>query len=149
MEVTMSNSLSISMPSTHLQKLGVFTVLKELGFLGLYKGARACLLRDVPFSAIYFPAYAHAKKSTADEQGLNGPGSLFGSAFIAGVPAAALVTPADVIKTRLQVAARAGQTTYNGVIDCFRKVRSFFYFVLFRSGECRLFKIRAYPVHIH
>lgn len=32
------------------------------------------------------------------------------------------MTPADVIKTRLQVAARAGQTTYNGVIDCFRKI---------------------------
>ena len=39
-----------------------------------------------------------------------------------GVPAASLVTPADVIKTRLQVAARAGQTTYSGVIDCFRKI---------------------------
>src|SRR5688572_12995252 len=64
----------------------------------------------------------------------------------AGVPAAALVTPgginlgidqydcyciipctfkADVIKTRLQVAARAGQTTYSGVVDCFRKVGYF------------------------
>lgn len=42
--------------------------------------------------------------------------------FKQGVPAASLVTPADVIKTRLQVAARAGQTTYNGVIDCFRKI---------------------------
>lgn len=39
-----------------------------------------------------------------------------------GVPAASLVTPADVIKTRLQVAARAGQTTYSGVIDCFVKI---------------------------
>lgn len=39
-----------------------------------------------------------------------------------GVPAASLVTPADVIKTRLQVAARAGQTTYNGVFDCFSKI---------------------------
>lgn len=40
----------------------------------------------------------------------------------AGMPAASLVTPADVIKTRLQVAARAGQTTYSGVMDCFRKI---------------------------
>lgn len=39
-----------------------------------------------------------------------------------GIPAASLVTPADVIKTRLQVAARAGQTTYSGVIDCFKKI---------------------------
>jgi hypothetical protein len=45
--------------------------------------------------------------------------------MIAGVPAAALVTPADVIKTRLQVAARKGQTTYNGIFDCFGKVRNF------------------------
>ncbi|XGW08421.1 hypothetical protein V3C99_011053 [Haemonchus contortus] len=104
------------------QKIGVFTVLKDLGFIGLYKGARACFLRDIPFSAIYFPAYAHAKLHTADVDGINHPSSLFASAFIAGVPAAGLVTPADVIKTRLQVAARAGQTTYTGVIDCARKI---------------------------
>jgi solute carrier family 25 aspartate/glutamate transporter 12/13 len=114
--------LQVAGEISHGPKINVFSVLKELGFLGLYKGARACFLRDIPFSAIYFPVYAHAKLTTADENGLNHPGSLFASAFIAGVPAAALVTPADVIKTRLQVAARAGQTTYNGVIDCFRKV---------------------------
>ena len=38
------------------------------------------------------------------------------------MPAASLVTPADVIKTRLQVAARAGQTTYSGLTDCFWKI---------------------------
>lgn len=42
--------------------------------------------------------------------------------LLKGVPAASLVTPADVIKTRLQVAARAGQTTYSGVFDCFGKI---------------------------
>ena len=39
-----------------------------------------------------------------------------------GAPAAASVTPADVIKTRLQVQARSGQTSYNGVIHCARTV---------------------------
>lgn len=39
-----------------------------------------------------------------------------------GVPAAALPTPFDVIKTRLQVQARTGQTTYTGVTDCIRKL---------------------------
>jgi solute carrier family 25 aspartate/glutamate transporter 12/13 len=38
------------------------------------------------------------------------------------MPAAYLVTPADVIKTRLQVQARQGQTTYNGITDAFVKI---------------------------
>lgn len=71
-------------------KVRAWSVVKELGLLGLYKGlfdtfqaatnskqklstivsgARACLLRDVPFSAIYFPAYAHTKAAFADEDG--------------------------------------------------------------------------------
>ena len=43
-------------------------------------------------------------------------------ALFLGAPAAYLTTPADVIKTRLQVVAREGQTTYNGVIDCAKKI---------------------------
>ncbi|XP_046601741.1 calcium-binding mitochondrial carrier protein Aralar1 isoform X2 [Neodiprion lecontei] len=103
-------------------KVRALSVVKELGLFGLYKGARACLLRDVPFSAIYFPTYAHLKAKMADEGGYNTPVSLLVSGAIAGIPAAALVTPADVIKTRLQVVARQGQTTYTGVMDCARKI---------------------------
>uniref|UniRef100_A0AAY4EN52 EF-hand domain-containing protein n=1 Tax=Denticeps clupeoides TaxID=299321 RepID=A0AAY4EN52_9TELE len=103
-------------------RVSALSVVKDLGFFGLYKGAKACFLRDIPFSAIYFPVYAHTKAEMADEQGRLGPLQLLTAGAIAGIPAASLVTPADVIKTRLQVAARAGQTTYNGVIDCFRKI---------------------------
>jgi solute carrier family 25 aspartate/glutamate transporter 12/13 len=97
-------------------------VVRELGFRGLYKGARACFLRDIPFSAIYFPAYAHTKKRFADEHGYNDPKSLFISGLLAGIPAAGLCTPADVVKTRLQVQARKGQTKYDGLIDAFKKI---------------------------
>lgn len=103
-------------------RVKALSVVRDLGFFGLYKGAKACFLRDIPFSAIYFPVYAHAKGALADEEGRLGALQLLTAGAIAGVPAASLVTPADVIKTRLQVAARAGQTTYNGVIDCFRKI---------------------------
>ncbi|XP_053603299.1 calcium-binding mitochondrial carrier protein Aralar1 isoform X1 [Plodia interpunctella] len=103
-------------------KVRAWSVVKDLGLFGLYKGAKACLLRDVPFSAIYFPAYAHVKAKFADENGYNHPLSLLAAGAAAGVPAASLVTPADVIKTRLQVVARTGQTTYNGVIDATKKI---------------------------
>ncbi|KRX94604.1 putative calcium-binding mitochondrial carrier K02F3.2, partial [Trichinella pseudospiralis] len=103
-------------------RVGLGSVLRDLGLPGLYKGASACFLRDIPFSAIYFPLYAHAKRWFADDDGHNNAWSLFCSAFIAGVPAAGLCTPPDVIKTRLQVAARTGQSTYTGIVDCFKKV---------------------------
>uniref|UniRef100_A0A8C5AV46 EF-hand domain-containing protein n=1 Tax=Gadus morhua TaxID=8049 RepID=A0A8C5AV46_GADMO len=103
-------------------RVSALNVVRDLGFFGLYKGAKACFLRDIPFSAIYFPVYAHVKAEFADEQGRLGALQLLTAGAIAGIPAASLVTPADVIKTRLQVAARAGQTSYTGVIDCFRKI---------------------------
>ena len=45
--------------------------MRALGLTGLYKGAAACLLRDIPFSAIYFPAYNHMKRDVFRE-GYNG-----------------------------------------------------------------------------
>ncbi|XP_021341671.1 calcium-binding mitochondrial carrier protein Aralar1-like isoform X1 [Mizuhopecten yessoensis] len=115
-------------------RVSAFSVIKDLGFFGLYKGSRACFLRDIPFSAIYFPAYAHLKKAFADENGYNSPGTLLMAATCAGMPAAALPTPADVIKTRLQVQARKGQTVYTGLVDCARKIYAEEGFAAFWKG---------------
>ena len=83
-------------------KLGVTTIIKELGFLGLYKGSAACFLRDVPFSGLYFPAYAAAKRWIAASEGMSPddkpkPHHLLIAGALAGIPAASLSTPADVI----------------------------------------------------
>ncbi|KAI8834071.1 mitochondrial carrier domain-containing protein [Chytriomyces cf. hyalinus JEL632] len=110
---------------TGAARQGAMQIIRSLGLFGLYKGVTACLMRDVPFSGIYFPVYAHLKKDIFHE-GRDGKklaiGELLTSGAIAGIPAAYLVTPADVIKTRLQVAARSGETTYSGVFDAFRKI---------------------------
>ncbi|KAM9738250.1 electrogenic aspartate/glutamate antiporter SLC25A13, mitochondrial isoform 2-T2 [Menidia menidia] len=103
-------------------RVSALSVIRDLGFFGLYKGSKACFLRDIPFSAIYFPCYAHIKAYLTEEDGTIGPGKMLFAGALAGMPAASLVTPADVIKTRLQVAARAGQTTYSGLTDCFWKI---------------------------
>ncbi|KAI1289505.1 Calcium-binding mitochondrial carrier protein Aralar1 [Halotydeus destructor] len=122
-------------------KVKAWDVIRELGIRGLYKGSKACFLRDVPFSAIYFPAYAHNKLLFADADGHNSAGSLLISACIAGVPAAYLVTPADVIKTRLQVQARAGQTSYTGVMDACSKIyREEGFAAFWKGGPARIFR---------
>merc|ERR1711923_298673 len=66
------------------ERISAINVVRDLGFFGLYKGARACLLRDIPFSAIYFPAYAHLKPKFADDTGYNSPLSLLVAGAIAG-----------------------------------------------------------------
>ena len=59
----------------------------------------------------------------------------------AGVPAAYLVTPADVIKTRLQVQARKGDTTYSGIRDAFVKImREEGPKAFFKGGLARVFR---------
>ena len=52
--------------------------------LSINQGARACFLRDIPFSGIYFPAYAHLKSYFAHENGVTGAGGLFAAAMMAG-----------------------------------------------------------------
>ncbi|KAF9454175.1 mitochondrial carrier [Macrolepiota fuliginosa MF-IS2] len=126
---------------------GALHIIRQLGVLGLYRGSSACLLRDIPFSAIYFPAYFHLKKDLFHE-GYNGKQLSFvetlASAAIAGMPAAYLTTPADVVKTRLQVEARKGQTHYKGLRDAFVKIyREEGFRALFKGGPARV--IRSSP----
>jgi len=105
------------------ERVTAMSVGRELGLRGLYRGARACLMRDAPFSAIYFPLYAHLKGHWADQEtGVTPFNKILLSATLSGAPAASLVTPMDVIKTRLQVKLRSGQAPYKGVIDCAMRI---------------------------
>ncbi|KAJ2921025.1 hypothetical protein H1R20_g16069, partial [Candolleomyces eurysporus] len=64
--------------------------------------------------------------------------------MFSGMPAAYLATPADVVKTRLQVEAKQGQTKYNGLRDAFVKIyREEGFKALFKGGPARV--IRSSP----
>ncbi|KAI0033996.1 mitochondrial inner membrane protein [Vararia minispora EC-137] len=123
---------------------GAVHIIRQLGLFGLYKGASACLLRDIPFSAIYFPAYSHLKSDLFHE-GRHGKRLSFfetlSAAAIAGMPAAYLTTPADVVKTRLQTEARKGETHYRGLFDAFSKIyREEGFKALFKGGPARILR---------
>lgn len=118
-------------------------IVQNLGLKGLYKGASACLLRDVPFSAIYFPTYSHLKRDFFGESPTKKLGilQLLTAGAIAGMPAAYLTTPFDVIKTRLQVEARKGETSYTGLRHAARTVwKEEGFRAFFKGGPARVLR---------
>ncbi|KAJ1929131.1 mitochondrial aspartate-glutamate transporter agc1 [Tieghemiomyces parasiticus] len=98
-------------------------IVRQLGLRGLYRGTPATLLRDVPFSIFFFPSHAILKSLFVDPATGQAP---FHAVFLSGVTAAffasGAVTPADVIKTRLQVSPASGTPKYLGVRDCFKDI---------------------------
>lgn len=118
-------------------------IVKNLGLVGLYKGASACLLRDVPFSAIYFPTYNHLKRDYFGESPSKKLGvlQLLTAGAIAGMPAAYLTTPCDVIKTRLQVEARKGESSYTSLRHCAKTIwKDEGFKAFFKGGPARIFR---------
>ncbi|XP_043944123.1 mitochondrial glutamate carrier 2 [Protopterus annectens] len=99
-------------------------LLQSKGITGLYKGLTATLIRDVPFSMIYFPLFANINKlgQKSPDQKASFHHS-FLSGCIAGSVSAIAVTPLDVIKTRIQTLQKGvGEDTYSGILDCVRKI---------------------------
>lgn len=124
-------------------------LIRELGFPGVYRGASACLLRDVPFSAIYFPAYAACKHYLADlhdeASGMSHKASLSDlllAGTMAAVPASLLTTPCDVIRIRLQTIPRPGDSVYRGIRDCASQMyRTEGWQAFFRGSTARVLRI--------
>ncbi|AET41656.1 citrin Ecym_8386 [Eremothecium cymbalariae DBVPG len=109
--------------------INAISVARQLGFLGLYKGVFACLLRDIPFSAIYFPTYARIKANLFEFDPTDSTKRsklktwhLLLSGGLAGMPAAFLTTPFDVIKTRLQIDPKKGESSYHGIFHAVRTI---------------------------
>ncbi|KAG8526980.1 uncharacterized protein KY384_008409 [Bacidia gigantensis] len=126
-----------------VEKRSAMWIVRNLGLMGLYRGASACLLRDVPFSGIYFPTYNHLKRDLFGESPTKKLGilQLLTAGAIAGMPAAYLTTPCDVIKTRLQVEARKGETKYTSLRHCARTIYQQEGFrAFFKGGPARVLR---------
>ncbi|XP_011177471.2 probable mitochondrial glutathione transporter SLC25A40 [Zeugodacus cucurbitae] len=79
----------------------VRVVVKTQGFFGLFRGLPPTILRDVPFSGIYWTCYENIKSMFGVQE------PTFGFSFMAGAIsgslAATITTPFDVVKTHEQI----------------------------------------------
>lgn len=136
--------------TAHLPKISALSVTRELlatkGIFGLYRGTKATMLRDVSFSMVYFPLFANLNR-LGPRKSPDSQEAVFWWSFVSGCAAgafsAAAVNPADVVKTRLQLLNKgAGDETYNGVLDAFRKIlKNEGPSAFFKGAGCRMLVI--------
>lgn len=104
--------------------LTAIRVIKSLGFPGIYRGISVALMRDIPFSIIYFPLYYNWKRYLIEQHshkspiGEIEPWKVLMCSTVSAMIGAGLVTPADVIKTRIQ---GPDGLKYSGIVDCYKK----------------------------
>ncbi|XP_035972413.1 mitochondrial glutamate carrier 2 isoform X1 [Halichoerus grypus] len=122
-----SRSYTTGSASAHKRpsaSLIAWELLRTQGLAGLYKGLGATLLRDIPFSIIYFPLFANLNNlGVTESTGKASFAHSFMSGCTAGSVAAVAVTPLDVLKTRIQTLKKGlGEDSYSGITDCARKL---------------------------
>jgi solute carrier family 25 aspartate/glutamate transporter 12/13 len=118
-QVVFTNPMEIVKVRLQTQKDGapkkeLWTIVKELGVKGLYDGAGVTLARDVPSSAIFFAIYTLLRGLYPDQSFLAGA--------IAAIPATILVTPMDIIKTRLQKEPAEGEQQFTDWWECLQDI---------------------------
>jgi solute carrier family 25 S-adenosylmethionine transporter 26 len=97
---------------------GLKTVLSTDGPAGLYKGYLATISRDVPWNALSFMFFGQAKqffKETTGRAPDTQENLVLGA--LSGMTAAVIMTPVDVVKTRLMTGGASG-----GIIDTFNSI---------------------------
>ncbi|NXN90830.1 S2548 protein, partial [Rhinopomastus cyanomelas] len=94
------------------------TVLQKEGIAGIYRGAGAMVLRDVPGYCFHFIPYIVLCDWT-NPDGCISPkaSSVWLAGGVSGAISWAITTPMDVVKTRLQ-ADGVYLTKYRGTLDC-------------------------------
>lgn len=110
------------------EKVSAMKLVRDLvakdGITSVFRGYGATLIRDVPFSMMYFPFFAYLNSLGYRDGKTPHPVHSLVSGLSAGMVSAGAVTPLDVIKTRLQAAPTTGSTKskYKGFGDAFVKI---------------------------
>ncbi|XP_063580354.1 solute carrier family 25 member 48 isoform X1 [Pongo abelii] len=96
----------------------ITTIVRNEGLAGLYRGASAMLLRDVPGYCLYFIPYVFLSEWITPEA-CTGPSpcAVWLAGGVAGAISWGTATPMDVVKSRLQ-ADGVYLNKYKGVLDC-------------------------------
>ncbi|KAH8858054.1 Mitochondrial glutamate carrier 1 [Schistosoma japonicum] len=134
--VASSNGTTVAPTRLTATQLSI-KLFREKGIFGLYRGMGATFLRDVSFSMMYFPLFAHfnalgPRRSSDSVEAVFYWSFLSG--FLAGTISAFSVTPFDVVKTRLQTIKHIeGEKVFKGIADCFMQT-------LYNEGARGLFK---------
>ncbi|XP_029021358.1 solute carrier family 25 member 48 [Betta splendens] len=118
---SVSNGNNISLPSQQLYRGPshcISSVLQSEGLQGLYRGAGAMLLRDIPGYTLYFIPYTiFCDLLKPDTTSSPHPCSIWLAGGLAGSISWVTATPADVVKSRMQADTQL-QRKYRGILHC-------------------------------
>ncbi|XP_024065820.1 graves disease carrier protein isoform X1 [Terrapene carolina triunguis] len=109
----------------HYKHLGVFSTLcavpKKEGYLGLYKGNGAMMIRIFPYGAIQFMAFDQYKKLIKKKLGISGHVHNLMAGSMAGITAVICTYPLDMVRARLAFQVK-GEHKYTGIIHAFKTI---------------------------
>lgn len=116
--------------------LAIRSIIRREGLHGLYRGVGAVAWGAGPAHAMYFTTYEVAKTAFGADRAVHSPVATALAGASATVVNDALMTPADVVKQRLQLT----HSPYRGIIDCaMQTYRSEGLGAFFRSYRTTLF----------
>ncbi|KAK6299331.1 solute carrier family 25 member 48 [Coregonus clupeaformis] len=123
----------------------ISSTLQTEGIQGLYRGAGAMVLRDVPGYTLYFIPYALFRRWLSPEgRSSPHPCSIWLSGGLAGSISWVTATPADVVKSRLQADALHTRK-YRGIVHCIvQSYKAEGIHVFFRGASVNA--IRGFPM---
>ena len=116
--------------NVHYEGFGIFEsfyrIVQKEGFLSLYNGNGAQMLRIFPYAAMQFTSYEAYKRMNLSLFGTHATENIINNLVcgsLAGITAVTCTYPLDVIRSRLAFQFK-GEYIYHGIVDAVRKIHS-------------------------